>query len=144
VVGVDGFEVELDAERLLAFRHDLGAQHLIGSGHEIGPAQPMQSGRLGVSRCPPRSQDRCDSSAARGDCAGPGKLQKSPSIETPHNLSSLLTRVVNSPLSRQMFSRYSPDSGGGCEARIAPSGVLGNRKSPASARGAEMLYFALI
>ena len=107
----------------------------------------MQGGRLGVSRRPPRSQDRCDSSAARGDCAGPGKLQKSPSIETLHNLSSLLTRVVRSTFYRQMFSRHSPESGCGCDARIAASGALGNGKSRQQvdcARGAEMLYFAFI
>src|SRR5207302_500805 len=82
-------EVELDAECLLAFRHDLSAQQLIGSRHEIGPAQPVQSGRLAIGRRPPRSEDRGDPAAARGNGAGPRKLQKSPPIEARHDLSSL-------------------------------------------------------
>ena len=75
VVGVDRLDIELDAEGLIAFRGDLGAQHLIGSRHKIGPPQPMHRGRLRIGRRPPRGQDPGDPDGARRDRAGAGKFQ---------------------------------------------------------------------
>src|SRR5579883_731347 len=76
VVAVDGFEIELDAERLLALLGDLALEQLVGSRHEIGPAHPMNRRTLGEGRRAAARQDRRDAAA--------GKLQHPAPIDPFH------------------------------------------------------------
>ena len=56
-VTVDGFDLELDAERLLGFVGDLAAQQLVGNRHEVDEFEPMQGRPLRVSRRPAGGQN---------------------------------------------------------------------------------------
>ena len=62
---IDGFEVELDAEVLLALLDDLASERLVGDRHIIGPSDPVQRRALGKSRRPPRGENPGESAARR-------------------------------------------------------------------------------
>src|SRR5882724_1130594 len=53
IIGVDSFNHERDAGRLLAFLRDLAFEQHVRSWHEIRPAQPMNIRPLRVGRCAP-------------------------------------------------------------------------------------------
>src|SRR6185437_2002339 len=76
VVAVDHLDVELDAERLGAFRDDLVAQQLVGGRHEIVPAQPMDAGALRIGGRLAQSEHRTDAARSCGDRAGAGQLKQ--------------------------------------------------------------------
>jgi hypothetical protein len=84
VVGVDRFEVELDAERLLAFLGDLALEDLIGGRDEIGPAHPMHGRPLRIGGRPARREDGGEATGARCRGTRAGKLQKPASRHARH------------------------------------------------------------
>src|SRR5580704_14879998 len=84
VVAVDGLDVELEAERLLALRRDLLAQQLVGSGDEVVPAQPVQRGALRERGRPAGGEDRRHAAAPGRERAGAGQLEKFSSIDASH------------------------------------------------------------
>ena len=51
IIGVDSFNLERDAGRLLAFLRDLAFEQHVRSRHEIRPTQPMNIRPLRVGRC---------------------------------------------------------------------------------------------
>ncbi len=88
-VAVDGLDLELDAERLLAFLGNLAAQQLIGNRHEIDEFEPMQGRALRKRRRPPRSQNAGQPAARGAQRAGAGKLQKAAATGGLHHCYSL-------------------------------------------------------
>jgi hypothetical protein len=68
VVGVDGLDIEFEAQVLFGLLGNVVAQNLVGSWHEVGPAQPVNRRCLSVRRGPPRCQN--SGHAARRCCNG--------------------------------------------------------------------------
>ncbi len=83
IVGVDGLDGELHAQRLLALGRHLSLEQLVGGGHEVVPAQPVDARCLGIGRSAARGENarhpgRC------GNCAAAGQFQEASPIETSH------------------------------------------------------------
>jgi hypothetical protein len=77
IVGVDGLERDLGAERLGRLRH-LPLQLDVGLRDEVDPANPMQLRSLGESRRPAGCQDPLDTGDGHG--GGPGDLEEVPAV----------------------------------------------------------------
>ena len=76
VVGVDGFEVDLDAERLGSFGQDRLAKQLVRGRNEVVPADPVHGARLREDRRLVRRENSGEAAA--------GQLQKPPSTDASH------------------------------------------------------------
>ncbi len=87
VVGVDGLEPDLGAERLLGLGHQGLAQQLVRCRDEIAPAQPVQLGPLGKGRGPPGRQDAGQTAGGGGRRTAGRERQEIASGHTPSHAS---------------------------------------------------------
>jgi len=85
VVGVDGFDLERDAGRLLAFLRDLAFEQHVRSRYEIRPAKPVDGGPLRECRRSSGGQDGSEATSLRRDGTGCGNFQKSTSRDASHD-----------------------------------------------------------